>query len=165
MTYNIWNFNPEWAVRKAMLVEQIKNEKPDIVGLQEVRFESTQYSESRHQISEMAELLPEYQFYYTPSMTYFADGGHTDEGCGILSRWPIVDAGFQRLTRNFSDNVDEHARSVVKATVQSPYGPIEVFVTHSSLSNTARARNAVEKWDFMQKTAKKTTTNHDGRFE
>ncbi|PRP81074.1 hypothetical protein PROFUN_11188 [Planoprotostelium fungivorum] len=149
MSYNIWNLNPIWTARRRMLIDQLKAESPDIVGMQEVRYQFDGRS-SIHQITEITRELPEYQYVYHPSMTYLQQGGHEDEGLAILSKWPIIDSEVLRLTRNFSDYADEHQRATLRALIKTPKGPLQVFVVHSSLSLSARVRNSIEMWNFMQ---------------
>jgi hypothetical protein len=44
LSYNIWNYNPPWDERLVLMIEQIKQNQPAIIGMQEVRFTYPLYS-------------------------------------------------------------------------------------------------------------------------
>jgi len=156
VTYNIWNTNGKWKERLDVIKQQLELDNPDIIAFQEVRFtQKHSYghsapSKSMHQVEDLAHVLPNYQYVYQPAMTYYdvnSNGNHwshTDEGCAIFSKFPIVASSLFRLSRNFSDQVDEHQRALLHASILTPAGIIDVFTTHLSLSMLARRRNAVE---------------------
>jgi len=116
-----------------------------------------QQKEEFHQMSDIVRALPSgYQYVYQPAMTYLErlpNGGFSriDEGLAILSRFPIVETSFLRLTRNFSDPQDTHQRLCLRAMIRiNDFGkPLNVFVSHWSLSLSARKRNALEIWNFV----------------
>jgi len=161
LTYNIWNLNEPYYVRLNLLVDKIKTLNPDIIALQEVRLTNYDYpnnykNNKKHgfQIEDFAKELPEYQYTYHPSMTYFTEYFYTQEGIAILSRYPIIDYSTKDLSRNFSDRADEHQRSVLHALIKGPAGLINIFSTHFSLSESARKRNLVELAEFVSTNSK-----------
>ena len=61
----------------------------------------------------------------------------------MLSRYPITETDFLLLPRFWDDGEDnQHQRQCLRARVQvpGPWGAVELFTTHLSLSE--RARNA-----------------------
>jgi len=73
---------------------------------------------------------------------------HVDEGVAIFSKLPILETSYLPLTRNFSDAEDEHQRVCLRALINTTRGPINFFVTHMSLSKSARRRNSIEIVNF-----------------
>eukprot|EP01116_Phalansterium_solitarium_P015515 TRINITY_DN3432_c0_g1_i2.p1 TRINITY_DN3432_c0_g1~~TRINITY_DN3432_c0_g1_i2.p1 ORF type:complete len:463 (-),score=186.22 TRINITY_DN3432_c0_g1_i2:231-1619(-) len=153
-SYNIWNLNEPWPERLALIVEQLRADMPDIIAFQEVRYMfERRYGrpprDGMHQIDELAAALPDYQYVFVPGMTYveinYGTFSIVDEGVAVFSRLPIVDASSVRMSRNFADREDSHQRVCLRAEVQLPgAGTVHVFVTHMTLSDSARLRNAVE---------------------
>jgi endonuclease/exonuclease/phosphatase family metal-dependent hydrolase len=179
MSYNIWNYNSPWEKRLEMLVSQIRKYNPDIIGFQEVRFRHEldghhQHRPSTHQVEELAEHLVGYQYVYKPSMTYLdikpGYFSHVDEGVAIFSKFPIHSVSQLRLSRNFSDNQDEHQRSILQADIEIPSSQLNhpydqkshrnkdknnkvllsLMVTHMSLSLEARKRNILEISEYLK---------------
>lgn len=168
--YNVWNSNPphwlyphyeqrlrRYKARMELLARYIREASPDIIGLQEVRYDSTLgFAEDHAQINELSSAFPEYQFVFQPASSYFSQDRlpHRDEeGPAIMSRWPIVSSDHILLSRDISDSDDGHQRLCLHAVVAVPGGHlVDVYVTHLSLSERARNRTAVEIWDFIQAT-------------
>lgn len=85
MCYNVWNSNPpswlwhnprrRWELysqRMDLLSEVVKGEAPDVLGLQEVRYDSTlAYATEHAQIKHLVQRLPGYQFVFQPANLYF----------------------------------------------------------------------------------------------
>lgn len=153
MSYNIWNLNGEWKQRHDEIASLIFKEKPDIVGLQEVRLKCGIEQDC---ISQVQHLIDNYfagvQFIYQPAMTYLdlAPGlPFEQEGIMILSRWPILEWSVLKLTRHFGDSGDVHQRACLRALIQTPCGrKVNVFVMHLTLSDAARTRsmNELRQW-------------------
>jgi endonuclease/exonuclease/phosphatase family metal-dependent hydrolase len=67
------------------------------------------------------------------------------EGVAILSRHPIRDHSVESLSQDRPDLLDRFGpRVVLRALVDPPEGPVDVFVTHLSVSRRARARTIHE---------------------
>jgi len=81
-TLNLWNVSPPWPARRDAITAQIRARGLDIVAFQEVRFAGDPPSRGgRHQLAELAELLPElshHAYLRVASMT----PGH-EEGLGV----------------------------------------------------------------------------------
>jgi endonuclease/exonuclease/phosphatase family metal-dependent hydrolase len=179
LTLNVWNTNPPgWSAgsnrqeryrqRIRLLASTINASKADIVGLQEVRYDSSIGSPGDH--FQMKHLLDElgvgWYFTYNPSMNYFdasrhSRNGREEEGAAVLSRYPIVDTDFVLLPRFWDDDEDnQHQRQCIRARIQidqgskssKEWGMVEVFTTHLSLSEKARDASVQEIWKYVQQT-------------
>jgi len=156
MTYNIWNFNPDWPSRLSKIVEEVKEARPDIVAFEEVRYRFMDPHGNRgtFQVEEIAQLLGyNYQYYYQHSMTYL-DGNtfHEDEGNAIFSIHTIRETDFIRLSRDLEDGEDDHQRIVTRVMVDTPsLGNINMHSSHLSLSHRSRKRTVVELWKYFEK--------------
>ncbi|MDP2435317.1 MAG: endonuclease/exonuclease/phosphatase family protein, partial [archaeon] len=169
LCFNIWNYNLPWLERLEMIARLIREQSPDLVVLQEVRYDffkqydpqqrqrqrnSPEAKRGRFQIESLTALLPRYQFVYDVSMTYLEmhqGKFRTDEGLAVLSLHPIVNSSRLRLSRDLGDAQDEHQRLLQAVTVQTPHGPVQLFNTHLTLSQKARLRSAAEIWDFVSR--------------
>eukprot|EP01103_Thecamoeba_quadrilineata_P009768 TRINITY_DN1977_c0_g1_i2.p1 TRINITY_DN1977_c0_g1~~TRINITY_DN1977_c0_g1_i2.p1 ORF type:complete len:314 (+),score=55.04 TRINITY_DN1977_c0_g1_i2:93-944(+) len=114
--YNIWNYNRPWLARLDLLIEEIQAESPDILALQEVRYDffrkwskgqqeegiseqEQMVLKSRFQADQFQRKLPGYQFAYEIAMTdleVFQGGFHVDEGVALFSRPPLLSASALR---------------------------------------------------------------------
>lgn len=119
--------------RTALLTQEISQLDADIVLLQEVPWTRTQ----GHFAEELAQQL-QLNFAYLR-----ANGNYTligfEEGSAIFSRYPLKNIIFAELrpSASFFEN-----RIVLQATVESPRGNLDIFVTH--LTNGERAINAAQ---------------------
>lgn len=81
----------------------------------------------------------------------------------ILSRYPIIESQYKKLSRDLRDTQDEHQRVCLASVIGTPVGNITVLTTHLSLSgyfffllvsklylDKSRMRNVQEIWDFAQ---------------
>src|SRR5947208_2663649 len=135
LTQNIWGGAPLWNARRRSLARRIARLRPDIIGLQEVhaRDPGGVTSQAHH----LGDCAGEYH-------TVFAPGRVTPsgwcEGVAILSRHPIREHSVTTLTEDRNDVLDRFGpRVVLRALVELPEGPVDVFVTHLSVSHRARA--------------------------
>ena len=168
MTYNIWNTNPpmwllhnderrrSWYSRRMdHFAKVVRDADVAIVGLQEVRYDSTIVGNSS-QIEHVTSRLPGYQFVYQPAMLYHNRDGadpleRVEEGPAIISRWPIVSTDYALLSHDPKDRDDVHQRVCLHAVVEAPgWGLVDVFTAHLSLSESSRERTMVEMWDFVR---------------
>jgi endonuclease/exonuclease/phosphatase family metal-dependent hydrolase len=117
-TWNIWwRFGP-WETRQPLVVEELRRIDADVVCLQEVW--GTDDTTAGDLIADelgyecryagLVELSPGVRF-----------------GNAVLSRWPITDHEHRALPA--LDEPDEH-RLVLRADVDGPRGPLQVFCTH-----------------------------------
>ena len=166
--YNVWNTNPppwlygrpqdRWAKylqRMELLAAQLRDEAPDVIAFQEVRFDTSLGADGQHsQLRHLLKLLPGFQYVWQPANVYVHPETFPSldqEGCAIFSRHPIVYTDHTLLSRDAGDRQDEHQRVVLHACVQLPDGTlVDVYTTHLSLSERARDRTVPELWQFVQ---------------
>jgi endonuclease/exonuclease/phosphatase family metal-dependent hydrolase len=142
LTQNAWGGFPCWPDRRALLAERIAALRPEVVGLQEIHRVG-----ERSQAHELAERIGGYAVHFAPGR--ISKGGGA-EGVAILSRLEAHAHAPHALTLDRSDRFEgENQRIVLGITIDHPEGPIDVFVTHLSLSRIARTRTAVELLAFV----------------
>jgi len=122
VTLNIWNRNGPWEERRRLIREGLERLCPDIVGLQEV-LRMRAPDETADQAEQIVGDLGW-------NVAYAA--GHElvpglDFGNAVVSRHPILE--HERVELPGGESSDQR-RSVLHATVDSPCGPVPVFVTH-----------------------------------
>lgn len=140
LSQNLWGGGPLWRVRRRSLARGIARICPDLIGLQEVHARST--SGEASQAHELADLLADYQVLFAPGRTVAS--GHC-EGVALLSRYPVRGHHTKTLSMDPRDALDRFGpRVVLHALVDSPSGAVDVFVTHLSISRTARNRTIPE---------------------
>ena len=117
LSWNLWwRFGP-WEQRQPAILETIRRLDPDIACLQEVWM-----ADGGSSASVIGEALG-----------FDHGGGHRlvlDEvgfGNAIVSRWPI--AGIEVLELPAPPDAEE-LRTCVRADIDSPHGPLQVFCTH-----------------------------------
>lgn len=112
-----WRFGP-WEARLPLIVDELRRVDADVVALQEVWI-TDEGSSSRHIASELgyghveaalAEMSPGVLF-----------------GNAVLSRWPITGNEWRPLT---ALEEDDERRLALRADVDGPRGPLQVFSTH-----------------------------------
>ena len=117
-TWNVWwRFGP-WEERAPAIVETLRRLDADIVCLQEV-WGADDGSTFSGVLGES--LGMEHAF----ATELELDG--LSFGNAILSRWPITSSDHRRLPA--PDGQDEQ-RTVVRAEIEGPRGPLQVFCTH-----------------------------------
>jgi endonuclease/exonuclease/phosphatase family metal-dependent hydrolase len=150
---NIWNYNKPWPARRDLISDMVLDLRPDIVALQEVRYQDWTI-DPRHQGDQILAGLPDYASVWQPAH-YWEPGQRNNagelewEGLALLSPHPIVDQAVIRLSRAPDDPRDNFQRLVLGAQVQTPTGPFWLFDTHYPLSARARARVSVETYRFV----------------
>jgi endonuclease/exonuclease/phosphatase family metal-dependent hydrolase len=174
LSFNIWNLSPPWEKRLKMLQQQIGEEIPDIIGLQEVRYdfskfirehhplsssgkeESTMGKSGRWQIEQLKDYpaFKDYQFVFQPAMTYLNLQSyhhfHVDEGLAIFTKFPMREVSHKILSRDLTDSGDAHQRICLRALIEVPgCGLINFLVTHLTLSDPARERTVMEIEDWV----------------
>ena len=120
MTWNIWwRFGP-WEARQAAILETLRHVDPDVVCLQEV-FETR---ESESQADALADALGMHSTY---AAGLGLDLAPESLGNAILSRWPIEATEVRSLP---APNDMNELRVVLRARIDGPRGPFDVFCTH-----------------------------------
>jgi len=177
LTLNVWNTNPpawvfggspaarqkRYDARLDLLARVILDSDADLIGLQEVRYDaSIGMPGDRFQMHHLLRRLGAgWHFTYNPSMNYFdaqrfARNGREEEGAAMLSRYPITETDFLLLPRFWDDGEDnQHQRQCLRARVQvpGPWGAVELFTTHLSLSERARNASVAAMWDYLRATS------------
>lgn len=139
LTQNVWGGFPEWAPRRKLLAERIAALRPEVVALQEVHGEGDD--------TQAHELAPRgYRVHFARARVY----GKRAEGVALLLRHDARAHDPRALTLDPSDRFEgANQRIVLGVTLDHPEGPVDVFVTHLSLSRRARTRTARELIDFV----------------
>jgi endonuclease/exonuclease/phosphatase family metal-dependent hydrolase len=120
LTWNLWwRFGP-WEARQAAIVETLRRVDADIVCLQEV----WETREGQSQAQDLAAALGFHQVY---GAGLGLDLAPESLGNAVLSRWPIARAQVGTLPA--PAGLDE-LRCVVRAQIEGPRGPLDVFSTH-----------------------------------
>mmetsp|Transcript_3550 Transcript_3550/g.3321 ORF Transcript_3550/g.3321 Transcript_3550/m.3321 type:complete len:188 (-) Transcript_3550:77-640(-) len=142
-----------------MIAQQIKQISPDILGLQEVRYdpfyglskseralveENEKIRFERHMMNDIMALLPEYPYSYWCDSMHYGDG--SIEGISIVSRFPIIDIKATKLS---SANDDGNKRSCVRGTVNHPKKRIFFYNTHVTYGTNGQNTQAAEILRFM----------------
>jgi endonuclease/exonuclease/phosphatase family metal-dependent hydrolase len=140
MTQNAFGGGPRWDIRRQLLARRIARVAPDVVGLQEIHASDT--SGARSQAHELASLVGGYHVDFAPARV--APTGAC-EGVALLCRDEFRERFVEALTLDPADFFDRAGQRVVLgATIDFAEGPIDVFVTHLSLSRRARERTVRE---------------------
>lgn len=112
-----WRFGP-WEARQPAIVSTLRHVEPDICCLQEVWEDG-----DRSQAAELADALGGYHHAYASRIRY----GDVAMGNAVLSRWPIEASAHRALP---DEGVDEEGRTVLRARIDGPRGPVEAYSTH-----------------------------------
>lgn len=145
VTQNIWGGGPRWDRRRHALAHDLKTLHPDVVGLQEVTARTP--SGEGSQAHELAAMVGGYD-------TFFAAGrvkpSGECEGVALLCRRDVREHSVESLTLDTEDFLEsQNQRVVLCGMLELPEGPVDVFVTHLSLSKRARARTIMELLAFV----------------
>jgi endonuclease/exonuclease/phosphatase family metal-dependent hydrolase len=153
---NIWNCNEPWPERRAKIRDLILSARPDLVALQEVRYQDWAL-DPRHQAEQIRAGLPGYAMVWHPAHYWPVDEGDSSgkqwEGLAILSLHPIVDQIILPLSRAKDDLRDTFQRIILAAQARTPAGAFWLFNTHYPLSGRARNRVVVESHRFVEQVA------------
>jgi len=120
MTWNLWwRFGP-WEARQSAILETLRAVDADIYCFQEVW-------ETRDGESQLAGFAEELGMHHFGAAGLDLELAPESLGNGILSRWPITATEFRPLPAPRDLN---ELRVVLRADIDGPRGPIEVFCTH-----------------------------------
>jgi endonuclease/exonuclease/phosphatase family metal-dependent hydrolase len=147
MTFNIWNYNRPWQIRRRLIAELIVAHEPDVVALQETRHDR-RFERGKGQGEQLAELTG---YHLTSAVAQvYVPLWRVDEGLTILTRRPPARTMLRRLTINRRDRQDENHRICLGVTLEEDGHPFDVYDAHFSLSETARCTNALEVAQFVE---------------
>ncbi len=139
MTWNLWwGFN-EWKQRRVAILEVIRQEQPDIIGLQEVWADADE-----NMAGWLAERLEMHWTYGAPTDQQRWQqriGDHAAQfGVAVLSRWPIRDG-------QVFDLPEDPSRPMLSVMIDAPHAVIPFVTVHLSalpLGGSARRVAQVE---------------------
>ena len=138
LTQNAWGGAAGWEPRLELMARVIGECRPHLIGLQEVHAAGPDGQGS--QAHQLAERLGGYDTYWAPGKTHF--GGRC-EGVALLCERSVREHLVERLTLDPTDPFDgDRQRVVLCVRVEEP--AVDVFVTHLSLSASARYRTIGE---------------------
>jgi endonuclease/exonuclease/phosphatase family metal-dependent hydrolase len=148
LTQNIWGGFPRWRERCELLADRLAKLAPEVACMQEVH--GTADDSQAHEI---AERVGGYTVHFAPARTY----EDRAEGLALLVRHDANVHDPLALTLDPSDRFEgRNQRMVLAATIDHPEGPVDVFVTHLSLSRHARTRTAAELLTFVRELHERT---------
>ncbi len=147
LTQNIWGGAPFWSDRRRALAHRISDLKPDLVGLQEVHASDPDGKDS--QAHELAELIGGFEVVFAPGRI---EASGRSEGVALLSRHAVRASESIVLTQDRDDVLDRLRLRVVLWTLfETSEGPVDVLVTHLSISRPARIRTIQEVLAFASR--------------
>ena len=128
MTWNTWwRFGGNWAERERGILQVVKEQRPDLLGIQECWGE-----EGRTQADVVAEALGYHAAFVpvglppVPDPAEYAEQEGVTMGLGLVSRWPIT-----RVLRASLPS-DGRESAALLARVAHPEGPLRVVVGATS---------------------------------
>ncbi len=146
LTWNLWwRFGP-WEARQPAIAETLRRIDADVVCLQEVW-------EARDGTSQPRALADTLGYQYIAAAGLGLDIAEESFGNAILSRWPI--AGGKARGLPAPEGLDE-LRSVMRADIDGPNGPFQVFCTHLNWKldqSAVRRRQVASVCDFIASSA------------
>jgi endonuclease/exonuclease/phosphatase family metal-dependent hydrolase len=120
LTWNLWwRFGP-WEARQPAILDTLARVDADVICLQEVW-------ETRDGGSQPRTLADALGFHYVAAAGLGLDLAPESLGNAVLARWPITSARAAALPA--PKGLDE-LRVVLRADVDGPRGPVQVFCTH-----------------------------------
>lgn len=147
-SWNTWNWNDDYERRVGRMRALL--EGCDLVLLQEMRYRWAASRRTQRWMIRDFVRNDTWAWDWKRAMVYLGEGGfHNDEGLAFTlstrSGLSALESEATLLSRNASDEEDEHQRALLRIKLVTPAGQeFHAFVTHMSLSARARARNAVE---------------------
>jgi len=146
-TYNIWNFDGEWPVRKHIIAQVVKAEDPDVIAWQEIR----EMDGTTNEIIQLNELIPGYSYMYVSSMKFPDSDKHEEEGIGIFVRKGIEVLSQKVLKMKHDGNCpDANTRSAVLLQLVMNGNRFNFVGTHWSYDKTCQIGNALDVWNFTR---------------
>jgi endonuclease/exonuclease/phosphatase family metal-dependent hydrolase len=116
-----------WDARRDMLVELLNRWQPDLAAFQAVRRDLSQYDG----LDQAAQLARQAGYAFTCFQPADSEIGGLEAGSALISRLPIQDVDFLRLT-NIGGIEDTSRRVLLSGRVDSGAGSLHVFNAHFS---------------------------------
>jgi endonuclease/exonuclease/phosphatase family metal-dependent hydrolase len=129
MTWNLWWRFGDWRRRREAIVRTLADERPDVLGLQEVWAQDG----GENLAGWLAERLGmHWVFSRSPVQErwHARNGGDTgvDVGVAVLSRHPVLETAERRLPT--APGFRDDGKTALHALVGIPGGPLPFFTTH-----------------------------------
>jgi endonuclease/exonuclease/phosphatase family metal-dependent hydrolase len=127
LTFNLHGWEVEWPTRLSMIVDELEELQPDVIGLQEVL-----QTPGSGGVDNSAKVIADSLYHRTGiRYDYMFERTHTgwgryDEGLGIMTRHSIVEKGVRDLPAGVFQ------RKVLYCGVLTPVGFVHFFDTHLS---------------------------------
>ncbi|HEY8490426.1 MAG TPA: endonuclease/exonuclease/phosphatase family protein [Dehalococcoidia bacterium] len=132
---------PSWPRRRALILRLLEEHRPDLVALQETGRDGRWHLAGPDQGRQLAEAAGYRAVYHAAQWGSSPRTPHWEYGLSLLSRHPVLDAGFIRLPHN-----PQRARDVRRicqaAVVRFPWGELALLNAHFSLDPDARLASA-----------------------
>ncbi len=144
MTYNIHHANPpseEDKINIDAIVKVIEAEKPDLVALQEVDFD-TERSGEENQAELIAEAL-DMQYYFAKAIDY--DNGQY--GNAILSKYPLNNPETHKLPNNPDENTEKRVLAIAEIEIEDVeliFGSTHLDYRKDSKSRILQVKELIE---------------------
>lgn len=117
--FNIWHNQGDWAARRPLLIEAIRAENPDVIGLQEVLEDAA--VGLPNQARTIAEALGGYEMLFVSTD---AEGAPRRYGNAILSRLPVLEHDSKPL-----EPLNDY-RTAIRARVSLDGRAVDIVNTH-----------------------------------
>jgi len=150
-TWNLWWRHGSWEQRLLAIQSVLKEQKADIICLQEVWAEVG--VDGRSQAQELADALG---FHVTFDADNVKEGG-LKLGNAILSRWPILSTSTKSLPAPKKGEGENEKRICLRADIDGPRGLLQVYTAHLNWKlheSAVRVAQLTEVCKFMEATRK-----------
>lgn len=140
VTWNLWWRFGDWETRQPAIVDTLRQIDADIVMLQEVWEDGTD-----SQAEQLARALSLNHVFHP-----WTEVDDVQFGNAVLSRWPI--SGSDYFPYSVVTDGGRH-RGVIRADIDGPRGPVQVFTTHLSWrfdEGAERCQQVLELLDFIK---------------
>ena len=159
LSWNIANYDdhPHWEVRKKLIVTEILRTEPNVIALQEVRFNSEHPSTKEYHLNSAEQILCDLQsqgrylnsqILTQPAMYYKSPTFW--EGLSIIADCDIIETGsiFHSLLQNTSDS---NKRITQYTVCKSKDFAFSLLNTHFSYDSQNIQTNVIETVDFLKR--------------
>lgn len=120
LTLNLWGRRGDWDRRRAVLVDAVRELRPDLVAFQEA-VKTEEYDQAADLVG--SELHLAHQVEREPG----EDGVEPGQGTSIASRWPLED--IREIDLHVTPRTAGFACTTLVAAVETPFGPL-LFANH-----------------------------------
>lgn len=155
LTYNLWNINDRWALRRTAIAELVRTAAPHLVAVQESRVSP---ASGLHQIVELARDLADAGFdvspVFAPVLRDLPANQGSEEAVGLLSRLPVLSHTVIQLMPSDGNAAQARALLHVVIDVSSVLGAAtpqaDVFVAHFPVYDAEQCHSALALWRAVQ---------------